>query len=57
MQNREITHIVKTDSLIPPKTHLVVRMFFLLPFERNLCQNKKKKIFYETKMQKLDLRL
>ena len=28
----------------PKKTHLVVRMFFLLPFERNLCQNQKKKI-------------
>ena len=27
------------------------QMFFLLPFERNLCQS-----FYETTMQKLDLR-
>ena len=25
------------------------QMFFLLPFERNLCRN----VFYETKMQKL----
>jgi len=26
-------------------------------FERNLCQNLKKSFYYETKMQKLDLRL
>ena len=33
-------------------------MFFLLPFERNLRQNyKRKKSFYEIKMQKQDLRL
>jgi len=42
MHNREITHIVKTDSL-SKKKQLIVRtktlMLFLLPFERNLCQN------------------
>jgi len=41
MHNREITHIVKTDSL--SKTKLIVRtkivMFLLLSFERNSCKD------------------
>jgi len=44
MHNREITHIVKTDSLLKNQIGCKHQTFFLLPFERN-------------KMQKLDLRL
>jgi len=39
MNNREITHIVKTDSLSKQSIGCKDQMFFLLPFERNLCQN------------------
>jgi len=53
MHNRELTRIVKTDSLSKlPK--LVVRTKFAI-WEKLL--SKLKKSFYETTMQKLDLRL
>ena len=52
MHNREITHIVETDSL--SKTQLIVRnkCSFFISFERNVCQNQKQNV-YENTMQKL----
>ena len=45
MHNREITHIVKTE-FIKNSIGWKDQMFFLLPFERKLCQNyKQKKLF------------
>jgi len=58
MHNREITHIVKTDSL--PKNQLVVRTKCSCCChlrETYVKTKKRKNSFYETKMQKLDLRL
>ena len=52
MHNREITHIVKTDSL--SKHQMVVRTKCL---RETYVKIKKKSFYYETKMQKLDLRL
>jgi len=50
MHNKEITHIVKTE-FIKNSIGWKDQMFFLLPFERKLCQNyKQKKFFYETTM-------
>ena len=52
MHNREITHIVETDSL--SKTQLIVRnrCSFFISFERNICQNQIQNV-YENTMQKL----
>ena len=46
MHNREITHIVKIDSL--SKTRLVVKTYYsvLLSVERNLCQDKKNQHYF-----------
>ena len=58
MHNREITLIVKTDSL--SKNQLAVRtnLFFCCHLRETYVKTKKKKkCFNETKMQKLDLRL
>ena len=57
MHNREITHIVKTDSL--SKTQLVVRnkCSFCCHLRETYVKTKKTQSFYETTMQKLDLRL
>jgi len=58
MYYREITHIVKTDSL--SKHQLVVRTkcSFCCHLRETYVKTKKRRnIFYETKMQKLDLRL
>jgi len=58
MHNRDITHIVKTDSL--SKNHLVVRTkcSFCCHLRETYVKTKiTNKSFYETTMQKLDLRL
>jgi len=57
MHNMEITHIVKTGSV--SKTQLVVRIkCYFCCHLRETCVNTKKQtqFFYETTMQKLDLR-
>ena len=41
MHNREITHIVKTE-FIKNSIDCKEQMFFLMSFERNVCQNLKK---------------
>ena len=61
MHNREITHIVKTDSL-SKKTIICkdqkINVIFAAIWEKLMSKLKKeKKSGYETKMQKLDLRL
>jgi len=55
MHNREITHIVKNRQLLKNSIGCKDQMLFLLPFERNLFQNYKQ-VFYETTMEKLDLK-
>ena len=58
----KIGHITKVNSysenrqFIKKSVGCKDQMFFVLPFERNLCQTQKKKVFYETKMQKLDFK-
>ena len=58
----KIGHITKVNSysenrqFIKKSIGCKDQMFFVLPFERNLCQTQKKKVFYETKMQKLDFK-
>ena len=57
MHNREITNIVKTDSL--SKTQLIVRTkgYFCCHLRETYVPPKKICFNYETTMQKLDLRL
>jgi len=52
MHNREITHIVKTDSSSKTCIDCKAQVFILLSFERNLCKNTIQ--LYENTMQKLD---
>jgi len=55
VHNREITHIVKTDS--SPKPQLVPKQFCCQLRETYVKTKKKHTKFYENTMQKLDLRL
>ena len=58
MHNREITHVIKTDSL-STKNQMVVRTkcFFCCHLRETYVKTNKKTKFYETTIQKLDLRL